>query len=200
MIEPITCQQILEASPQGVMVFDDQGRLHSINSRAEKLLCLGPGRAGGEALAGLSPGIGAMVHECLASGRPQPDQTAAANGVLLAVRVEPIRSRDKNIGCLALIREKKNTGQSALNPESSQWYYRQLEAIFRNSPDGIWISDKNGVVLNINDMAEENNAITAADVAGQPIYSAIEKGYIDISATAKGAGDGPAGQCSVPHR
>ncbi|MBW2123168.1 MAG: PAS domain S-box protein, partial [Deltaproteobacteria bacterium] len=47
----------------------------------------------------------------------------------------------------------------------------ELEAIFESSSDGIWVSDGQGRVININSASEKLNGVSAKDVIGKNIKS-----------------------------
>ena len=61
----------------------------------------------------------------------------------------------------------------------------QFYALFDNSPDGIWISNKEGIIMRVNRAAPENSGFSPEDVIGRSIYQIIKDGYIETSAIAK---------------
>lgn len=61
----------------------------------------------------------------------------------------------------------------------------QFYALLNNSPDGIWISDKEGMVLRVNRAAQENSAFKQEDVIGKSISQILKEEHIKTSATAK---------------
>lgn len=61
----------------------------------------------------------------------------------------------------------------------------QFYALLNNSPDGIWISDKEGMILRVNRAAQENSAFKQEDVIGKSISQILKEGHIKTSATAK---------------
>ena len=54
--------------------------------------------------------------------------------------------------------------------DSNMQIKNQFYALFNNSPDGIWISDKEGMVLRVNQAAQENSAFNQEDVIGKSIW------------------------------
>ena len=59
---------------------------------------------------------------------------------------------------------------------------RELLAIFNSSDDAIWITDGQGVILNINHAAERLTGFKAEDIVGERLSDLIKSGFFDYSA------------------
>ncbi|MBR9981344.1 MAG: sigma 54-interacting transcriptional regulator [Desulfatitalea sp.] len=60
---------------------------------------------------------------------------------------------------------------------------KELEAIIDSSYDGIWITDGNGVILNINKASERISGRPAKTYVGRNMKELVEKGLLDQSTT-----------------
>jgi PAS domain S-box-containing protein len=61
--------------------------------------------------------------------------------------------------------------------------YDELATIFHTSHDGLWIVDRNGYVVNLNEAAERLNGVRAADLIGKHVHELVTSGVIDTSVT-----------------
>jgi len=61
--------------------------------------------------------------------------------------------------------------------------FKQLEAIFYSSFDGIWICDGQGIILGVNPASERINELKAENWIGRPVNDLVREGYIDRSVT-----------------
>lgn len=64
-------------------------------------------------------------------------------------------------------------------------YFNQLEAVFNASSDGIWVTNRDCVVINVNAAAERLNDIKAKDVIGRSLFDIVGEGIIEECATPK---------------
>lgn len=71
----------------------------------------------------------------------------------------------------------------ACNLVTYQNLARQLQTIFQSSSDGIWVTDGNGVILDINKASEKLNAIKRDSLIGKNVRVMLDDGIIDDAVT-----------------
>jgi len=103
--------------------------------------------------------------------------------VSLVVNVTNISQDGQVVGAVCSFEGMHEFEVAAQKLESYKNLNKQLEAIFKSSSDGIWVSDGEGKVININEASETLNGIKAKDVIGKNIKSILKRGLIDRSAS-----------------
>lgn len=157
---------ILDTLPSAVVALDAQGVIAYANKRAEKVL-------------------GATLYELHGNDFTEYVAVPLSDGLKFddyTLQTAPIMLGGESTGTLILFHE--DDGAQAIEETTE---YRQLaehmEAVFHSSSDGIWVTDGDGVVLDINSASENLNSINAADMIGRNVADLEEDGLVDKSAT-----------------
>ncbi|WP_353117028.1 sigma 54-interacting transcriptional regulator [Nitratidesulfovibrio sp.] len=104
-------------------------------------------------------------------------------GNQLFYEITPLMQDGKLAGAVVSLQRPERFEQMACNLETYQNLALRLQTIFDSSSDGIWVSDENGVVLDINNASEKLNGVNAATLRGQNVRTLLERGLIDDSVT-----------------
>lgn len=104
-------------------------------------------------------------------------------GNQLFYEITPLMQEGKLAGAVVSLQRPERFEQMACNLETYQNLARRLQTIFDSSSDGIWVTDENGVVLDINRASEKMNGLNAATLRGQNVRNMLERGLIDDSVT-----------------
>ncbi len=104
----------------------------------------------------------------------------------LFFEITPLFS-DKNLaGTVVSLQRPERFEELATQLDGYQNMAMQLKAVFDSSSDGIWVTDGQGRVLEINRASELLNAIKAQDVIGKPMDTLLRnKGFVNESVTLK---------------
>ncbi|RLC33311.1 MAG: Fis family transcriptional regulator [Deltaproteobacteria bacterium] len=180
----LSYRKIFDASCNGIIATDANGRIFLINRQAEKILALDKKTVRGAYISDILPHTGPLVIKCLKSGKPRLTRHVTGKGISLAVDITEIREHDQILGAVCTFQETKESEPAAPRGFNScrQWNIH-LEAIFNSSSDGIWVCDSHGNVISINRASEKLNGIKAKDVMGRNIRNILEEGLLDQSAT-----------------
>ena len=179
----LTHEQILNASSNGVIATDAAGNIVMMNRAAEKILGFNRKKTIGTYILDLLPMTGDLVLKCLETGKPQLCQQILGEKLRLVVNVTSIQEDNRNVGVVCNFEGMREFELTATRLESYKQINEQLNAIFKSSSDGIWVSDGQGKVININKASEKLNDIKAKDVIGKNIRTLVDNGLIDRSAT-----------------
>ena len=172
---------LLNATPNGILVFDPGFRVILSNRIVRDRLGIYPGSLAKTTCPGLiEPGMRAME-----TGRPIPGNALKKRGYSFSCFLNPIHHMDSSLGVLCVFEDttamERISGRLATQKELSM----ELDTIIASSNDGLWICDGDGVVLRINPASEALTGVTAAEVVGKPMQYLVEKKYIDESVTLK---------------
>lgn len=187
MLEIDDFLSILDSVSYAVVAFDLDCKVLYLNKGAKVFLhkrgrnvedCLGgPGEK-------ILPLATPKVRKALAS----PEFKAGVGRIVdkgnqLFFEITPLMQKGKLVGAVISLQRPERFEPMACNLEAYQNLARRLQTIFDSSSDGIWVTDGEGVVLDINRASEKMNGFNAATLRGQNIRSILERGLIDDSVT-----------------
>jgi PAS domain S-box-containing protein len=158
---------------------DSSGLIAYATPFAELALGFGPGRMHGEPVAKILPG--AFPDNAIEEG-DTPLFVELPDGSLNAVCRSPITMNGEIAGTLITLHPEPGPEKIA-QTETYRTLAEHMEAVFNASSDGIWLTDGQGVVLNINTASQSLNSVSADEVIGKPVADLVENGTIDRSAT-----------------
>ncbi|BCS89766.1 sigma 54-interacting transcriptional regulator [Pseudodesulfovibrio sediminis] len=98
------------------------------------------------------------------------------------VVTNPILMNDEIVGTLISV-HPSNEESGVTQTKEYKRLAAHMEAVFETSSDGIWITDGDGVVLDINKASENLNSIYAAQAIGKNVAELVKESFIDRSAT-----------------
>ncbi|QGY41553.1 PAS domain-containing protein [Pseudodesulfovibrio cashew] len=106
-----------------------------------------------------------------------------AKGKELFYEITPLMIDNKLAGSVVSLQRPERYEELACNLETYQNMARQLQTIFQASSDGIWVTDGNGVILDINKASERLNAIDRESLIGTNVRDLLDKGIVDDAVT-----------------
>ena len=184
MEKPITTQDILDYTINGVIVADTRGSVVLINARAAQLLRLDNASAVGRHVNTLLPSAGERVMLCLDTSRAELGHIESFGHVQVVVNITPITplpGRPK--GAVVTLQPLQQVEESARKINSFKLITKHLETIFEASSDGIWVTDASGRIIALNRASERLNGIKAEEVLGQDVSIMLEKDLVDHNLT-----------------
>ena len=171
---------IMNSAESGIVAIDEDGIIIMANRLAEDLLGIRSIESIGRHILDVIPNTRLM--EIMESGKPLTGQTfhgrSAPPGQLRAChpRRQGRGSRERFPGLLPRQEILPRT-------EVVKGLNRELESIIHSSYDGIWITDAEGRVLDINEAYERITGIRAKEVLGLTMQELVDRGYFDQSVT-----------------
>jgi PAS domain S-box-containing protein len=178
-----TCEHIFNVISNGVIATDAHGRITHINRQAETILGFHHTRHTGAFISDLLPLTGPHVMRCLKTGQANLGQHIKGRSVDLVLNITLICEDDAVLGAACSFQELRQFERTARKLESYKQMNRQLEAIFKASSDGIWVCDRQGRVISVNEASERLNGIRATDIVGRNVADLMEMGLFDRSVT-----------------
>ena len=182
MIDPLAgLEAILNAFPCAVLLVDGQIRLQQANIQAERELQL---KATGQYLQEAMPNIGAVIAECIQRKKPRETKFIREQGTFYECEISLIDLNAETPGSLVCLyaSEDSVTYSGLANLLKAQRTLNdQLQTMFNSSNDGIWITDGQGTILDINAASAYLNQIETADFIGRNIQAIVDFGLVDRS-------------------
>jgi PAS domain S-box-containing protein len=182
MEERPTIEQIFNATSNGLIATDTEGRIITVNEQACKIVDMTRDELLDRNISDLLPLTGPLVMKCLQTGRLQLGKQIFDKNLDLVVDITPIRENGKIRGAVSSFQKMRQFEYTAKKLESYKKLIQQLEAIFASSSDGLWVCDGNGKVIKINKASEKLNGVKLKDVVGKKSQQMIREGVIDRSA------------------
>jgi len=176
-------EQILDNATQGIIATDKKGRIVFLNDRAAGIIGLKKKKIIGAYFSTFLPATGIFLEMSLKSGEPVTSQYVKGKAHDLVISVNLMRHDGKIKGAVCSLEELKDLEAIAKAFDSYNALYRQLKAVFDASPDGIWVCDGDGTVLNVNPASEKFLGINSYEMVGKNMKDIVAQGVVDRSAT-----------------
>jgi len=170
---------LLNATPNGVAVFDSTLRAVISNQPARDGLDLYPGAF----LSATVPSLTAPARQVLSAKTVESGLVVEKKDSRYSVLLGPIRHGDAAIGVMAVFEDMTALTNMTNRMKGFQQLSIELDTIIDSSNDGLWICDGNGVVVRINPASEKMIGIKAAKVVGRHMSELVEKKLVDRSVT-----------------
>jgi PAS domain S-box-containing protein len=172
---------LVNASPNGVFLLDQNGRILYANQLAQTDLGVFPGNPLQQAL----PYLWSKVNSALQRTQGKSRFTFYADGFTYLAKLSPLFWKRRFLGMLCIIEDTTELEEALEGVNYYQQIFQELEGIINSSSDGIWVCDPETTVLRINTASERLNNIRAEDVVGRNMQEIIDLGLIDFSVTIK---------------
>lgn len=172
---------VMNSAESGIIAIDIDGKLVLANRMAEELLGISAAESLGRNVLEVIPGT--RLLEIIKSGKPLTGQKFGGRGVSLIVNYAPVIRAGKVMGAVSVFHDISNLNNVSQELGVVKGLNRELEAIIHSSYDGIWITDGEGRVLDINEAYERITGIPAKEVIGRTMHELVEDGYFDQSVT-----------------
>ncbi|MCG8634234.1 MAG: sigma 54-interacting transcriptional regulator [Desulfobacterales bacterium] len=185
MFEPINLNwkefgtALLNATPNGIAVFDAALKAVISNQIAREQLDIYPGALLGATIPDLKPSAQNVLNEKALKAGIEIKKKDRSYSAL----VSPIRHGNTSIGILILFEDITAIAKVTNQMEAFQDLSIELDTIIESSNDGLFICDGQGLVLRCNPASERLTGIVAKEVVGKNIIELVQRGTIDRSVT-----------------
>ncbi len=170
---------LLNATPNGVAVFDNTLQAVISNRLARDSLDLYPGAF----LSATVPSLTAAAQQVLSAKTVETGMVVKKNDSRYSVLLAPIRHNDAAIGVLAVFEDMTALTNMTNRMKGFQQLSIELDTIIDSSNDGLWICDGSGVVVRVNPASEKMIGLSAAEVVGKHMSELVRKKLVDRSVT-----------------
>ncbi len=185
MFEPINLNwkkfgtALLNATPNGIAVFDAALQVVISNKIARKQLDIYPGARLSATLPDLQRSAKSVLNEKTLKAGIEIKKKKRSFSAMIST----IRHDNKSIGILALFQDITAIAKVTNQMETFQDLSIELDTIIESSNDGLFICDGQGMVLRCNPASERLTGIVAKEVEGRNIIELVQQGAIDRSVT-----------------
>jgi PAS domain S-box-containing protein len=170
---------LLNATPNGIAVFDTAMQAVISNQIAREQLDIYPGALLGATLPDLAPAAqNVLLKKALKAGSEIKKKSRSYSAL-----ITPIRHGNTAIGILTLFEDITAISKVTSQMEIFQDLSIELDTIIESSNDGLFICDGKGIVLRCNPASERLTGIVAREVVGRNIIELVQRGEIDRSVT-----------------
>jgi PAS domain S-box-containing protein len=170
---------LLNATPNGVAVFDNALQALISNQPARNSLGLYPGAF----LSATIPSLTASARKVLSDQTVETGLIVKKNDTRYSVLLGPVHHGDAAIGIIAIFEDMTALTNITNRMKGFQQLSIELDTIIDSSNDGLWICDGHGVVVRVNPASEKMIGLTAADVVGKHMSELVGKKLVDRSVT-----------------
>jgi len=172
---------IFDSAGSGIMAINEKGTIIAANRMAEEILGIkSPGSVGRDILEVIP---NSRLMDIMMSGEPLMGQKFEGQNVSLVVNYAPIIRDGRVMGAISVFQEITGLEEISHELDVVKSLNRELGEIIHSSYDGIWITDGEGLVLDINEAYERITGISVKDVIGRTMRELVDEGYFDQSAT-----------------
>ena len=176
---------ILDSSPNGIIIVNDQGEILFYNATAKFLFARSITKEDmvGRHIIEFRPEIWPDLKEVMKTGRAQLKKKTVLGDITIIANRSPINKDGKIIGALLSFQDisEYETIISELKEYNS--LYKELEAIFESSFDGLYITDGNANTIRVNSAYEKITGLLKKDLMGRNMHDLVEEKVFDYSVT-----------------
>jgi len=172
---------IMNSAESGIIAIDQDGIVVLANRLAGDLLGISTADTVGRNILEVVPNTRLM--EIMKSGKPLTGQTFAGCNAPLMVNYAPVIRDGRVVGAVSVFQDFSRVEAISHELGVVKGLNRELESIIHSSYDGIWVTDGEGRVLDINEAYERITGIRAKEVIGRTMRELVEEGYFDQSVT-----------------
>jgi PAS domain S-box-containing protein len=172
---------IFDSAGSGIMAINEKGTIIAANRMAEEILGIkSPGSVGRDILEVIP---NSRLMDIMMSGEPLMGQKFEGQNVSLVVNYAPIIRDGRVMGAISVFQEITGLEEISHELDVVKSLNRELGEIIHSSYDGIWITDGEGLVLDVNEAYERITGISLKDVIGRTMRELVDEGYFDQSVT-----------------
>ena len=172
---------IMNSAESGIIAIDEDGVIVMANRMAEDLLGIRSIESIGRHVLDVIPNTRLM--DIMKSGKPLTGQKFQGHSAPLLVNYAPVIRDGSVVGAVSVFQDFSRVEEISHELGVVKGLNRELESIIHSSYDGIWITDAEGRVLDINEAYERITGIRAREVIGRTMQELVDEGYFDQSVT-----------------
>jgi len=172
---------IMNAVESGIIAINESGTIVVANSMAEDLFGIRDSGFMGRNILEVIPNTRLM--DIMKSGKPLIGQKFEGKDVSLMVNYAPVVRDGRVVGAVSVFQDISRLEEISNELGVVKGLNRELGAIIHSSYDGIWITDGEGLVLDVNEAYERITGIPAGEVVGRTMQELVNEGYYDQSVT-----------------
>jgi PAS domain S-box-containing protein len=165
---------IINSNPNGIISSDINGRIRIINSHAEKMLNI----SGPEVLGNKIPNtsLDLKMKEVLRTGNTVIGSKLFYQDKILIISISQVKHYDTVIGVIVVLQDISNFDNISEELKYTKELKSYLDSVIESSFDGIYLTDKLGKVLLVNDAFTRITGIKKEDILFKMTSELVENG------------------------
>jgi PAS domain S-box-containing protein len=179
---------IINSNPNGIITFDVNGRIRIINSYAEKMLDLSSADVLGNKIS--NNFIDLKVKEIIRTGNTVIGSKLFFKDKILIISISQVKHYDTVIGAVVVLQDISSFDNISEELKYTKELKSYLDSVIESSFDGIYLTDKDGKILLINNAFTRITGIRREDVLFKTMEELVETGIfrepIPLNDIAKG--------------
>jgi PAS domain S-box-containing protein len=181
---PESWPTILDASKNGILLINNKGIILFYSKAAKAIFedSLDEDVVG-KHIAEIKPDAWPDLEKTIETGLPQYKKKITLHDVTIIVNRSPIKKDEKVIGVLSVFQDISEYETIISDLEGYNTLYKELEAIFESSYDGLYITDGNAKTIRVNSAYERITGLSKKDLIGRDMHSLIDEKIFDYSVT-----------------
>jgi PAS domain S-box-containing protein len=185
LLEPIPplWASILDATHNGVVIIDREGRVLVFNHSARRMLGDIVGEPVGRLFSELRPDTWPELRQIIETGQAQIGRRIVLPQATIIANRNPIIVDGQVAGVISLFQDISEYEAIISELQGFRRLNRELEAIFESSQDGLYIADGNAIGIRANIAYERITGLKRQDLLGKSLQQLVDEGFIDQSVT-----------------
>jgi PAS domain S-box-containing protein len=176
-------KHVFDASLNGIIIFDNVGRVLFWNETAGRIFDVVPTEMLGRLIGDFHPEAWPDVQRIIATGSVENGKRVTFRGTTVVTNRSPILEDGRIVGVISIFQDVHEYERIVTKLESYKQLSQELEAIIRCSYDGIYVTDGEGKTLRVNPAYERISGLRAEDLIGRKMNDLIREGILDQSAS-----------------
>jgi PAS domain S-box-containing protein len=174
---------LLDASHNGIVMINADGRVLAYNQAATRMLQNGGPAPLGRHFAEVHPETWPDMKHILETGQPQIGKQIRLNQATIIANRNPVRDNGRVTGVISVFQDISEYEAIISELQGYRRLHRQFEAIFESSADGLYVTDGRARTIRVNSAYERITGLTRDELVGRNMAELVRAGVFDVSVT-----------------
>ena len=173
----------LNSAHNGILIVNAQGTVLLYNQAAHRIFRNDTSHPEGKHLRQVRPEAWPDISEILRTGKPQVGVRIALPQATIIANRNPIMKNGKIIGAISIFQDISDYEAIISQLRGYQELYRELEAVFESSFDGLFVVNGEGNTVRLNSAYERISGLSRDRIVGRHVSELVRDKIIDRSVT-----------------
>ena len=173
---------LFDASYNGIVIIDRRGKIMVYNKAAMRAFNDSVSPVG-TFMSQLRPETWPDMDRIMESGQPQIGVRLEIQQTTIIANRSPIMTGGRVVGLFSVFQDISEYEAIVSQLEGYRDLVRELEAIFENSQDGMYLADSSGKTLRVNQAYENITGLDRSHLLGRNLTELVQEGVLDHSVT-----------------
>ena len=173
----------MNSTHNGILIVNSEGIVQLYNQAAHRIFRNEYPHPVGKHLSQVRPEAWTEIREILRTGQPQVGVRIEVPQATIIANRNPIIDGDKIIGVISVFQDISDYEAIISQLRGYQDLYRELEAIFESSYDGLFVVNGQGNTVRLNSAYERISGLSREKIVGRHVTDLVRDKIIDQSVT-----------------